>query len=251
MKFGVSFLALVGVFLPSTSAHYTFSQLVVNGAIVGNDWQYIRQHQRSYMPTKGADILSNDFRCNLAAGSGANTQVYAIKAGDKVALKQAYGGTGMAHPGPTQVYMSRAPSGNVKTYAGDGDWFKVKQGLICTPGNAESLRTSAWCNWYKDRIEFTVPSNLPAGQYLIRAEHIAIHGAHEGNAEFYYACAQVSITSGSASSVPGPTVKIPGVYKTSDAAINFSVWGSATSYPYIPGPAVVSGGQTEGSSSGR
>lgn len=232
------------------NAHYTFSDLVVNGEQVGSAWQYIREHTRSFQPTKGSDILSDDFRCNQGASSGADTEVYTVKPGDKIAMKQAFGGTGMAHPGPVQVYVSKAPNDDVKSYDGSGDWVKVFEDLLCKSGDPKALQTDAWCMWKEDRIEFTMPDTLPAGEYLVRAEHLAIHGAHDGQAEFYYSCAQVKLDGSSASSVPGPSVKIPGVYQVDDAAINFSVWGSATSYPEAPGPEVVSGGQQRGSADG-
>lgn len=29
------------------------------------------------------------------------------------------------HPGPAQVYLSRAPNDDLQSYKGDGDWFKI------------------------------------------------------------------------------------------------------------------------------
>lgn len=85
------------------------------------------------MPTKGTGILENDFRCNKNASSGGSTEVYTVKAGDKAALKQAYGGTGMKHPGPTQVYMSKATGGDVKSYVGNGSWFRSSKAFFAAP----------------------------------------------------------------------------------------------------------------------
>ncbi|KAH9427139.1 hypothetical protein MCOR02_012452 [Pyricularia oryzae] len=150
----------------------------------------------------------------------------------------ASGGTGT--PGPAQVYVSLAP-GSVKTYDGSGDWIKVHQSLLCKdPLVARDLQYDGWCMYGENKIEFEVPETLPDGEYLVRAEHIAIHGAHDGKAEFYYSCAQVRIQGSNATALPtgAETAKIPGVYKTDDAAINFSVWGGKTSYPLIPGIAV-------------
>ncbi|KXT13136.1 hypothetical protein AC579_5636 [Pseudocercospora musae] len=244
-------LTLLASAISTATAHYTFSQLVVNDEMVGSDWTYIREHTRGYLPTKGSEILENDFRCQPGGSTGANTDVYSVKSGDKIALKQAFGGTGMEHPGPAQVYLSKAPSGDVKTYDGSGDWFKVSEQLLCSsPGN-EAILDDAWCTYGEDRIEFTMPSTVPSGQYLVRAEHIPLHGAHVGEAEFYYACAQVEVEGGSNGSVPSPSVKIPGVYAVDDASINFSIWGAdITEYPEIPGPEVVAGGQMRGSKDG-
>ncbi|KAH6970463.1 hypothetical protein BKA56DRAFT_678461 [Ilyonectria sp. MPI-CAGE-AT-0026] len=67
----------------------------------------------------------------------------------------------------------------------------------------------------------------------------SIHGAHVGQAEFYYTCAQVKVTGGG-SGVPGPTVKFPGAYKKDDSSFNFSIYSGFKEYP-TPGPAVWTG----------
>ncbi|KAF2731963.1 hypothetical protein EJ04DRAFT_544921 [Polyplosphaeria fusca] len=236
--------------VPLASAHYTFSGLMHDGKMVGRDWEYIREHKRGYMPTKFDEILADDFRCNQGASSGASTSVYSVKPGDKIGFKQAFGATAIEHPGPVQVYMSKAP-GDVKSYDGSGDWVKVFEGLLCKDQGAEGLKTNSWCSWGDNTIDFVVPSTLPSGEYLVRVEHIAIHGAHDKQAEFYYSCAQVSLEGSSATSIPGEKVKIPGVYAVDDAPINFSVWGQSTTYPEIPGPEVIPGGQFRGSVDGK
>lgn len=61
---------------------------------------------------------------------------------------------------------------------------------------------------------FTIdlPTELPAGEYLMRGEHIALHAAEEfEGAQYYMGCAQLSV-SGSGSGSPSPTTKIPGQY---------------------------------------
>ncbi|KXH64357.1 fungal cellulose binding domain-containing protein [Colletotrichum salicis] len=193
--------------------------LLVNGAQQGGDNTYIRKHQNSYMPTKFKNVPSSsispteaDFSCNK--GSTAAVKVFTVKTGDKVGLKQAFGGTGMLHPGPTQVYMS--PVSNAASDKGTGTWHKT----------------------------------IPNGQYLVRGEHISLHGAQNGEAEFYYACAQLEVTGNTATTMPGTSVKIPSVYKQADAAVNFSLWGSLTSYNTIPGPDVIPSGTTRGSANG-
>ncbi|KAK0372911.1 fungal cellulose binding domain-containing protein [Colletotrichum limetticola] len=252
MKATVVLSAVLGL-VSSASAHYTFDKLLVNGAQQGGDNTYIRKHQNSYMPTKFRNIPSGsipptdaDFSCNKGATAAA--KVFTVKAGDKVGLKQAFGGTGMLHPGPTQVYLS--PVSNAASDKGTGTWYKVSQSLLCKAGNAESLRTGAWCSYGEDNVHFTVPSTIPNGQYLVRGEHIGLHGAHNGEAEFYYACAQLEVTGNTATTMPGTGVKIPGVYKQADAAVNFSLWGSSTSYNTVPGPDVIPGGTTRGSADG-
>ena len=105
-----------------------------------------------------------------------------VTAGSTLAMKLGVGAT-MQHPGPSQVYMSKAPS-SAASYDGSGDWFKIFQETTCNAGG--SLLDDKWCSWDKDRVSFTIPKDTPDGEYLIRTEHIGLHGAHAGEAEFYY-----------------------------------------------------------------
>ena len=103
MKSTISILTLA----TAASAHYTFSKIAVNGELQGGDWTYIREHTRGYMPTKGQEILENDFRCQPGGDSGANTDVLTVSAGDKIDFQGAFGMTSIEHPGPAQVYFSK------------------------------------------------------------------------------------------------------------------------------------------------
>ncbi|KAG4261239.1 hypothetical protein BFJ72_g10248 [Fusarium proliferatum] len=243
-------LASLAAMVPFASAHYFFDVLVIDGKET-NSMQYVRSNTRDakYNPTKWDNIRDDmtpdklDFRCNKGAFTFAGqTGTAEVKAGSKLAMKLAVGAT-MQHPGPALVYMSKAPT-TADTYEGDGEWFKIFEESVC---NKEGDFTrDAWCTWDKDRIEFTIPADLPDGEYLIRPEHIGVHGAHVGQAEFYYTCAQVKVTGGG-SGVPGPTVKFPGAYKKDDPSFNFSIYGGFKEYP-MPGPAVwTSGGSRSGS----
>lgn len=222
------------------SAHYFFDKLVINGQ---GSTDFVRQNTRptAYMPTKFIKSFDNitpesiDFRCNMGATNKGSKATANVKAGDSLAMSLGVGAK-MEHPGPGQVYMSKAP-GSVGTYDGSGDWFKIHQETICKQG--ADIKKEAWCTWAKDRISFKIPEGIPDGEYLIRTEHIGLHGAHGGEAEFYYGCAQVKVTGGG-NAVPKNTVKIPGVYKKSDPEVNFSVWGgNNVQYPAKgPGPEV-------------
>ena len=103
--------------------------------------------------------------------------------------------------------MSRAPNGDVKSYDGSGKWFKVYDSTLCSDPSA--ITTSSWCAWGKNGLEFTIPSRLPKGEYLVRPQHIGLHesqGDGKG-AQYYYSCAQVKITAnagGGESSNMGP-----------------------------------------------
>ncbi|VUC24142.1 unnamed protein product [Clonostachys rosea] len=237
-------VALLTSASPAVRAHYFFDVLVIDG-VESKSIEYVRENTREikYMPTKFINTfdnltpLSTDFRCNLGATSGSATDVAQVAPGAQLALKLAVGAT-MQHPGPAFVYMSKAP-GNVKEYTGDGDWFKIHQEGLCNDG---PVTTTAWCTWDKDRISFQIPTDTPAGQYLVRVEHVGLHGAHAGEAEFYYACGQIEVT-GNGAGVPGPLVKFPGAYQPGDASWNFGIYGTDRNFP-MPEPAVWTGGDS-------
>ncbi|EAW13459.1 lytic polysaccharide monooxygenase auxiliary activity family 9 protein [Aspergillus clavatus NRRL 1] len=245
----LSLLALSAI-APLVSAHYFFDVLVIDGKETKSN-EFVRSNTRpaKYNPTKWVNIRDDmtpdvtDFRCNKGAFTFAGkTGTAEVKAGSKLAMKLAVGAT-FQHPGPGLVYMSKAPSA-AKAYQGDNEWFKIHEESVCNK-NADFTR-DAWCTWGKDRIEFTIPADLPDGEYLIRPEHIGVHGAHVGQAEFYNTCAQVKVVGGG-NGTPGPTVKFPGAYKKNDPSFNFSIYQGYKEYP-MPGPAVWTGGS--GSHSG-
>ncbi|KAK4099968.1 lytic polysaccharide monooxygenase [Parathielavia hyrcaniae] len=252
MKTTATLAALLGL-VSSATAHYTFDKLLVNGEQVGGDNTYIRKHSNGYMPIKFRNApsgsitpLDGDFACNKGATGAA--QVISVKAGDRIGLRQAFGAKAIEHPGPSQVYVS--PVANAKTNKGR-DWYKIHQSLVCRPGPPESFRTNAWCSWGEDNVWAVIPSTIPDGQYLLRGEHIGLHGAHDGQAEFYVACAQIEVTGNTAAaSIPGRSVSFPGAYQPADAPLNFSLWGRSTSYPVAPGPDVIPGGTIRGSADG-
>jgi hypothetical protein len=251
MKASAALAAVLGL-VSSANAHYTFNKLFLNDKQVGGDNTFIRKHNNGYMPIKFNKIpqgsispLDADFSCNKGA-TGA-PEVITVKAGDKIGLRQAFGANGIQHPGPSQIYIS--PVSNAKTDKGS-DWYKIHQSLICKQGSPESLRTDAWCSWDENNVWGIIPATIPNGQYLLRAEHIGLHGAHDGQAEFYVSCAQIQVTGNTATAMPGKAVKFPGAYQPADAPLNFSVWGRNTAYPVAPGPDVIPGGTIRGSANG-
>ncbi|CAG7937073.1 unnamed protein product [Penicillium salamii] len=238
MKFSLVALAAI---TPMVSAHYFFDTIVIDGKEASDP---VRSNTRpaKYNPTKWVNTRDDmtpdmpDFRCNKGAFTFAGqTGTAEVKAGSNVAMKLAVGAK-MQHPGPAIVYMSKAPT-TAKEYEGDGEWFKVHQEGVCDKN--KDFTKDAWCTYGKDRIEFTIPASLSDGEYLVRPEHIGVHGAAGGQAEFYFTCAQVKVVGGGNGS-PGPTVKFPGAYKKDDPSFNFSIWNGYKEYP-MPGPEVWTG----------
>jgi len=228
-----AFFALVAPL--GANAHYIFNRLIVNGASIGGEYAYTRKNSNAYNPVITSEIVnSNDLRCNKGATAG-NTATYTVKAGDKIGFK-IFNNELVEHPGPGFVYISPAPNG-VKNYDGSGDWTKVMQSGLTNP--SASNQDTAWANWQKDRLEWTIQSSIPAGEYLVRVEHIGLHEGHVGKAQFYIECFQLKIESSGTGKL-GPTVKFPGAYKANDPGIAFNKWNGPKTYVY-PGPAVYSG----------
>lgn len=82
----------------------------------------------------------------------------------------------------------------------------------------------------------TIPACLPAGEYLMRSEQIALHVASTtGGAQFYLSCAQLSVTGGGGTA-PQDLVAFPGAYKAADPGILINInYPKPTSYTN-PGP---------------
>ncbi|KAH9216091.1 glycoside hydrolase [Leptodontidium sp. 2 PMI_412] len=214
--------------------HYIFNRLIVNGKSMGGEYAYTRKNSNSYNPAFTADVVnSNDMRCNKGAKPG-STKTYTIEAGDKIGFKL-FNNEFIEHPGPGFVYMSKSPDSTpVSSYDGSGDWFKLWESGVCkgSPG-----QDGNWCLWQKDRIEITIPPNIPPGEYLVRVEHIGLHEAEKGKAQFYIECYELKIN-GAGGGTPGPLVKIPGIYKADDPGIRYNKW-AANPPPYVmPGPKV-------------
>lgn len=83
----------------------------------------------------------------------------------------------------------------------------------------------------------TIPQCIAPGQYLLRGELIALHGAQNAKgAQFYMECAQINVVGGSASKTPS-TVSLPGAYSANDPGILYNLYNGQKTYT-VPGPKV-------------
>jgi cellulase len=145
---------------------------------------------------------------------------------------------GGAHYGPVLVYMSAVS--DATTADGSSSWFKVAE-------DGYDVATKTWgtmnLNTNCGKQTFTVPADIAPGNYLVRAEAIALHSAgSSGGAQMYMTCFQVNV-SGTGSAVP-EGVLFPGAYSATDPGILINIYQTITEY-IIPGPAVyVAGGAT-------
>lgn len=228
-----STIAGLTAFATMAWAHYNFEALIVNDNVT-SAYEYVRQTTNSNSPV--TDVTSSDFVCNqggLDADIMAQTSTYAVAGGDTVGFTV---NVNIGHPGPLHVYMSKAPDGTTaQDYDGSGDWFKV-YAATTSEITDEGLQWATYVSGGITNFTFTLPEDLTAGEYLMRAEHIALHGAStEGGAQFYIGCAQLSV-SGSGSGTPTDTVSIPGVYDGTEAGILINVYYPIPTSYTDPGP---------------
>lgn len=84
---------------------------------------------------------------------------------------------------------------------------------------------------------FTIPSTLAPGDYLLRAEVIALHVAGSvGGAQLYMSCFQLRVTGSGSKNPTG--VLFPGAYSATDPGILINIYQTINNYT-IPGPTTV------------
>ncbi|KAH8888045.1 glycoside hydrolase [Thozetella sp. PMI_491] len=241
--------ALLCIFLlvACASAHSIFQKLSVDGVDQGQ-LKGIRAPSSDY-PLQ--DVGDAAFACNKDLKFKDDT-VISVPAGAKVGAWWGHviGGAqstndhdnpiAASHKGPIMVYLAKVD--NAAT-AGTTHlkWFKVaEQGLNGGKWAVDSMIANN--GWHY----FTMPSCVAPGDYLMRVELIALHGANkQGQAQFYMECAQIRVT-GSGTNNGANHVEFPGAYKASDPGILVNIYDNSGNpngggRPYvIPGPRPIS-----------
>ncbi|KAJ7031721.1 glycosyl hydrolase family 61-domain-containing protein [Mycena alexandri] len=227
MKF-LSALVVVATLAAKVSAHYVWPQLIVGGSNT-SAWQYVRQTNNWQDLNPMLDVTSTDVRCYTSLESGTSSTI-SVAAGSTVGFTISGNPSNLYHPG-----MAKAPSAtDVASWDGSGTvWFKIYE----IPAIADGVTITFPATGLSE-IEFTIPSSLPSGQYLIRTEHIALHSAsYYGGAQFYIACAQVQVTNGG-SGTPSPLVAFPGAYTGNEPGILINIYYPIPTSYAQPGPPV-------------
>ncbi|KAH6720867.1 putative endo-beta-1,4-glucanase D [Leptodontidium sp. MPI-SDFR-AT-0119] len=234
MKFQSALSAAVA--FSAASAHSIFVQLTAGG--VTNPVSYgIRTPSYDGPIT---DVLSNDIACNGGPNpTMSSDKVINVKAGETVKATWRHTLTSAAddvidasHKGPVMAYMKKVTDATTDSGIGGG-WFKISQAGL-------NVATGIWA--VTDLISnaglqsITIPTCIEDGQYLLRAELIALHSAGStAGAQFYMECAQINVTGGTGTTKPA-TVSLPGAYSANDPGILINIYQTLTSYT-IPGPA--------------
>nr|CDJ79823.1 lytic polysaccharide monooxygenase precursor [Leucoagaricus gongylophorus] len=236
MQLILAVLASVAV----VNAHFTMQYIWNNGVDQGQN-NYIRVPPSNNPVT---DVNSSDLTCNVNGLSGSSVETVTISPGTNITFEwhqhdQRTGEDAISagHKGPVQVYIAKAPS-TAASFDGQGAvWTKIYSSGLLNASTQEWATDVVNSNGGKHSVQ--IPSSLPAGQYLLRAEIIALHVASSyPGAQFYIGCAQVNISGGG--SANPPKISIPGTYKPSDPGITINIYNNLESYT-APGGAVWSG----------
>ena len=166
------------------------------------------------------DVSSDLVRCYTSNFKGVATQ--SVAAGSSVTFKA---NQPVFHQGPIQFYMAKVPSGKTAaTWDGSGTvWFKIYAEKAIVNNGALT-----WASMNQGSFSVTIPKSVPTGEYLLRIEHIALHGASAVNgAQLDISCAQLSVTGGGSGS-PGPLVAFPGAYKNTDPGLKVNIYSVST-----------------------
>jgi cellulase len=230
----------------AANAHSLFQQLWVGAADKGTSCARVPRSNSPVTNVNSADMRCNSgpakasATCPIDAGESLTVEMHPQPNGERKCGKDsAIGGN---HYGPVIIYMSKVS--NAATADGSSDWFKVAEdGLDTTITTTDAWGTEKM-NKNCGKKSFIIPKSTPSGEYLVRAEVIALHSQP---AQLYMTCYQIKVNNGG-NGTPGPLVKFPGAYKSSDPGISINIHKQAPGYSYdhpgsyvVPGPKVWSG----------
>ncbi|KAJ2087061.1 hypothetical protein IW138_005218 [Coemansia sp. RSA 986] len=141
-----------------------------------------------------------------------------------------------SHAGPCMVYMAPLSS------QGDGDvWFKIFE-------EGYDVDEKKYCTIQvidnHGRMDVTIPKEIPSGDYIVRAELVALYPTKVvGTTQFYPNCVVVSVTNGAASSLP-MGYAIPGIYGYKDEGVLYGRRDDPAKY-VVPGPPIFAPNTTQ------
>jgi len=228
----LSVAAAVGV----ASGHTIFTQLESAGTTYGvgvgiRDPSYdgpITDVTSDYLACNGGNnpTTPSSTVINVAAGSTVQaTWRQTLTSGSDDVLDP-------SHKGPVMAYMKKVTDATTDVGYGSG-WFKISESGL-------NVASQDWAT--TDLIaalgqqQIPIPSCIENGQYLLRAELIALHGASQpSGAQFYMECAQINVSGGTGAKTPA-TVSLPGAYSATDPGILINIYQTLSNYT-IPGPA--------------
>ncbi|KAG8630924.1 hypothetical protein KVT40_000064 [Elsinoe batatas] len=246
-------IAALAALVTSVAAHGHLKTITSGGKaypLIGPSWVYqpnaagdaswrSGNQDNGFIPSDAATLASSSVGCHKLNGTDTTKGALAAK-GAPVPVTA--GSTLTVtwdqwpdHPGPTLDYLAKCPGAcNALTNADSLQWFKIRESGLKS-GTWEAAQLSK--NGLTQSI--TIPRQIANGEYVLRHEIIALHGAGQvGGAQLYPQCVDITV-SGGGSLQPAGT---PGnkLYTSNDPGILINIYQTLTSYD-IPGPYFPSG----------
>jgi hypothetical protein len=188
-----------------------------------------------------ADFTTKGIVCNTNA-QAAKLYIDSVKAGSQISFY--WTNWPSAHLGPVMTYLAKCNGDCRDNDPSSLSYFKIdEKGWENGKWATQELiaNNNSWT--------VTIPSDIAAGNYLIRHELLALQeGSRELGAQFYPMCANLKITGGGSANPEGVT--FPGAYKTNDPGILVDIFNGISKYT-IPGPAVYGSGSSAAPSSSQ
>ncbi|KAI1127828.1 carbohydrate-binding module family 1 protein [Nemania abortiva] len=238
----------VAVGATNVAAHATFQDLWINGVDYGASCARLPLSNSPVQDVTSKDIACNagtspvSGKCSVAAGATITVEMHQ-QPGDRSCANEAIGGD---HYGPIAVYMASVADAS-SAVGSSASWFKIFADSWAKNPSGANGDADFWgvkdLNTCCGLMNVKIPSDLAPGDYLLRAEALALHTASSaGQAQFYMTCYQLTVT-GTGSAKPAG-VALPGAYAASDPGILVNIHAPMSTY-IAPGPTVYSGGSTK------
>ncbi|KAJ5364261.1 endoglucanase-4 precursor [Penicillium cataractarum] len=146
------------------------------------------------------------------------------------------------HHGPVITYMANCNGNCSDVDKTTLEFFKIDAGGLIDD-------TTVPGTWASDELiedsysrTVTIPTDIAAGDYVLRHEIIALHGAEDlDGAQNYPQCINLKVT-GSGTATPSGTLGTA-LYKDTDPGIYVDIWNTLSTY-IIPGPTLYTAGST-------
>ncbi|KAJ0165752.1 Endo-beta-1,4-glucanase D [Colletotrichum tanaceti] len=156
----------------------------------------------------------------------------------------------VSHPGPVNFYMAKALAGtSITNWDGSGrNWFKIYNdgptwfGLangrfIPFALQAVVILVLTATSIGKTTLNVQIPKCLADGEYFLRVEHVALHGASSpGGAKLYISCAQLRVSEGTGTYKPN-LMSFPGAYSANDPGLLVGIYYPVPTNYKAPGGA--------------
>ncbi|KAJ5975471.1 glycosyl hydrolase family 61-domain-containing protein [Penicillium waksmanii] len=144
------------------------------------------------------------------------------------------------HHGPVITYLAKCDGDCADVDKTTLEFFKIDAGGLIS-------ETAIPGTWASDKLiedsfsrTMTIPSDIEAGNYVLRHEIIALHSAENTDgAQNYPQCINLNVT-GSGTASPSGTLGTA-LYKASDPGIFVDIWNTLSTYD-IPGPTLYTAG---------